>query len=297
MKAVKPSVSSCSSRSRSRCSVRCSRLLADAEHHGGRALQAAQVGGLHHGEPLVGRALERRDAPADLVVEDLGAAAGDGVEPGRHQPVDGLVERRARSSARCARISSGESAWRLIDRPLRLHPAEQVLVPLDAEVRVEAALEQDLDPAERAPSRRSCAASSSRVEDVGLLVAARPVERAEVARGGAHVRVVHVARDDVGDHALRVERAAPRVGGEPQLEQRRLLVEQLRLVRRRAARPPRPSASAVSSETCRRAFASAPRRPRSGRPWAAGSPSPRRARGTPPAPAARTGRGRSGSAA
>ena len=100
-----------------------------------------------------------------------------------------------------------------------LDPAEQLLVELDPEVGVQPALEEDL-----------VAAEGERLLDLGreLLLAEQvaflrgqvAVERAERALGHAHVRVVDVAVDDVGDEPLGVQPLADGVGQHPELEQR-----------------------------------------------------------------------------
>ena len=48
---------------------------------------------LHDLEPLVGRALGDPDDLPHAVGQDLGAAAGDRVEPRGHQPAQHLLER------------------------------------------------------------------------------------------------------------------------------------------------------------------------------------------------------------
>jgi hypothetical protein len=57
-----------------------------AVHHRRRRRHAEPVGMAHDIEPFVRLRLLRRDHRADAVDEDLGAAAGDGVEPGVAQP-------------------------------------------------------------------------------------------------------------------------------------------------------------------------------------------------------------------
>ena len=180
-------------------------------------------------------------------------------------------------------------------RPLRLHPAEELLVPLDAQVGVEAALQQDLDAAQ---GHRLVDLPGQLLagEDVGVGVAARPVEGAEVAGRGADVGVVDVARDDVGDHPVAVEGAAAGVGGQAELEERRLLVEQLGLVVVDALAGRPLGERGVERDHPAGARCASPRRPRSGAGWAAGSPSRRPGPGRPPGRAARAARGRSGCA-
>ena len=63
--------------------------FADAEHHGGSGAHAELMRGAMDGYPVGGAAFEAGDAFADVVVEDFGAAAGDGVESGIAEAGDG----------------------------------------------------------------------------------------------------------------------------------------------------------------------------------------------------------------
>ena len=176
------------------------RRLHAAVHHRRRGAQPLQVHLAHDAEPLVrGGLAVAVEQLADAVDEDLGAAAGHAVEPGRNQPRHDLghgqlrhpgdvqdLRRRQRVQPEC--------------RVRRLDGAEQVLVPGQRDVGVVAALQQHL-----------VAADADRLVDLGKQLLARQhvavgtadraVERAEVAAGHADVRVVDVAVDDVGDDA------------------------------------------------------------------------------------------------
>ena len=63
--------------------------FAHAEHHGGGGAHAELMGGAMHADPVFGAALQAGDALANFVVEDFGAAAGDGVESCVAQAGDG----------------------------------------------------------------------------------------------------------------------------------------------------------------------------------------------------------------
>ena len=80
----------------------------------------------------------------------------------------------------------------------RLHRAEQILVPRDRQVRVVAALQQQLIAAD-GDRLVDLAEDLLEAEHVAVGRADRTVERAEVAARDADVRVVDVAVDDVGD--------------------------------------------------------------------------------------------------
>ncbi len=83
-----------------------------------------------------------------------------------------------------------------------LHRAEQILVPLERQVGIVAALQQQLHAAER-DRLVDLPEDLLEAEDVAFGRADRPVERAEVAARDADVRVVDVAVDDVGDDRRR----------------------------------------------------------------------------------------------
>ena len=92
-----------------------------------------------------------------------------------------------------------------------LYRAEQILVPLDGQIRVVPALQQQLSPAER-NRLVDLPENLSETENVSVRRADGPIERAEVAACDADVRVVDVAIDDVGDDALGMLAGANFVG-------------------------------------------------------------------------------------
>src|SRR5262249_54504653 len=101
---------------------------------------------------------------------------------------------------------------------------EQVLVPLDWQVRVVTSLQQQLTAAE---GHRLVDLTEHLLEpeDVTLLRSDGPVERAEVAARNADVRVIDVAVDDVGDDAVRVLAMTDRVGELAEKRRRCTLVQ------------------------------------------------------------------------
>ena len=121
-------------------------------------------------------------------------------------------------------------------RVRRAHRREGLLVPLDAEVGIVAALQHDL---RRAEVDRLAAAAQDLLERVGpaLGVLGRPVERAELAGRDADVGVVDVAVDQVRRDRRGVSEAAAAggVSGAAERVQRGLGVELERLGRRDAA--------------------------------------------------------------
>ena len=274
MKAVKPAVSSCSARRRSKWPTMWRGCLAEAEHHRRGRAQPEAVRLAHHLQPGVGRALERRDLVADLVVEDLGAAARDRIEAGGDQPLD---HRRGSTCSRARRCSGSPRAtgrgWRAGSSPSSS----------GTDPRTSRSAASGLRP----PCSRICTPPRSTVswnfcvellarQHVALgLVGGRAVEVAELAAGHADVRVVDVAIDDVGDLAVGVQRLAARVGGGAELERRRVGVQAERVVGRQARcrRRRRPAGRRWIATTRRRSApaASAARGPRT----AAGAPGAR----------------------
>jgi hypothetical protein len=138
-------------------------------------------------------------------------------------PVERLLGGEARDPLDVLHLRRGEPVDP--DRVRGLDPAEELLVVLDPEVRVKAALQQDLASAERdrlLDLRRELGLG----EDVALARGQVAVERAERALRGAHVRVVDVAVDDVGDGGLGVKAPAHAVREQAELEEVRIPQEE-----------------------------------------------------------------------
>ena len=91
-------------------------------------------------------------------------------------------------------------------RELRLQGPERVFVPLQRQLRMQAALQQDLIPAE---SHRlfDLLVEGLQRKNISFDVIDRPVERTEVAHRRADVRVVDVSIDVVGAVVLRMQAA------------------------------------------------------------------------------------------
>ncbi len=181
--------------------------------------------GAVHGDPVAGRALEARHALAHLVVENLGAAAGDGVEAGVAEARDGRAQVEIRV------LGDGEhfGGRQTVQPDLRealFDAAEEALEPVDLEIGVDAALHQHAG-ATHLDGLGDLLVNRLEVEDVALFGARvglagprqRAVEGAEGAVLGAEVGVVDVAIDDVGDHALGMQAAAHGVGLKAQADE------------------------------------------------------------------------------
>ena len=222
MNAVKPPVRACSSRTRNRCSTRSALDLAEAVHHRDRRLHALPVRLLLDPEPLLRLRLLLRHPLADLVHQDLAATAGNAVEPGLPQLPHHVRHREPEPLAEEDDLAGREAVD--VDRVVALDVAHEVEVPLERDVRVVAALEQDLHAADRL-AFVDLGADLLEAQHVALGVPGAAVERAELAVGDADIGVVDVAVDDVGDHVLRVLPPALVVGQLAQLQEGGALVE------------------------------------------------------------------------
>ena len=225
MKAVNPPVSSCRLADDFEVVDALVEGFADAEHHGGGGAHAELMGGAVNADPIFGAALEAGDAFADVVVENFGAAAGDGVEAGVAEAGDGGAQ------VEFAVLGDGEDfgCGEAVEPDLRealLDAGEEALEPVDLEVGMKAALHEDAGAAHLL-GFGDLLVDLFEVEDVAFVGAwdvfsffgERAVEGAEGAVLGAEVGVVDVAIDDVGDHALGVEAAAHGVGLESQADE------------------------------------------------------------------------------
>jgi hypothetical protein len=125
--------------------------LLETEHHGRGGLHAERVGLAHDCEPLVGGVLEGRDAGADVVVEDLGAAAGQRVHAGRAQADQDLADRQVLELGDVDDLGRREGVQR--EAEVLLRPAEQILVPGEVQRRVETTCKRIWTPPRASVSR------------------------------------------------------------------------------------------------------------------------------------------------
>ena len=130
-----------------------------AVHHRRRRPQPGAVGVAHDVEPLVGGGLAVAvEQLAHAVDQDLGAAAGNAVEAGGDEALDHVRHRQARQPREVHDLRRRERV-QPERRVALLDGAEQVLVPLDRQVGIVPALEQQLAAADARSSRRSCGRS------------------------------------------------------------------------------------------------------------------------------------------
>ena len=173
-------------------------------------------------EPFLGLRLLLGDPLADPVHQDLAAAAGNAVEARRPELAHHVGHGQAEALAEEHDLGGREAVN--VDRVVPLDVAHQLEIPLERDVGVVAALEQDLHAADRL-ALVDLGADLLEAEHVALVVLGPAVERAELAVGDADVGVVDVPVDDVGDDRFRVLAPALGVGQLAELEQRGPLVE------------------------------------------------------------------------
>ena len=128
--------------------------LADAEHHGGGGAHAELVGGAVDIDPVLGLALEAGDAMADLVVEDLGTAAEDGLEAGVAEAHDGVAEAELQVLGDGEDLAGGEAVEPDVGKRSRM-PRKSLSNQSILRVGVKAALHEDAGCRPSLRSRRS----------------------------------------------------------------------------------------------------------------------------------------------
>ena len=192
--------------------------LAHAVHHGGRGAQAVPVGLAHDVDPLLGRALGvGQHVLADLVREDLGAAARNRHEPRGLQTRDHVVEAHPLllgDELDLGRREGVEVAGRVVGAQI----PEQILIVGERQVRMDAALHEDARAVERQRLLHLAADLLER-QQVAFGIARLAVEGAEPALVDADVGVVDVAVDVVGGDRGIVEAVPHLVSGQAQVEQ------------------------------------------------------------------------------
>ena len=179
-------------------------------HHRRRRRHPELVRVAHHVEPLRRLRLLRRDDVAHAVDEDLAAAAGDRVQAGVAQARERLPDGQLGAARDVLDLGGRERVQ--MDLVALLDRAEEVLVVIDPEVGMVAALHEQAGAAHR--ERLLDLLEDDRLrEQVALVAVARAaIEGAEVAVGDADVRVVEVAVDDERD-PLGIGLAPPQLVG------------------------------------------------------------------------------------
>ncbi len=196
--------------------------LAQSIHHGHRGLHALAVGLFLNAQPLLGLGLLPGDPLPYLVDQDLTATPRNAVQPRGLELAHHVGHREPKALAEEHHLGRREAMD--VDRVMPLDVAHQVQIPLEGDVGVVAALKQDLHPADGL-ALVNLPTDLLVTQDVPLVMLGPAVERAELAIGHAHVGVVDVPVDDVGDDVLRVQPPALGVRQAAQLEQAGPLVK------------------------------------------------------------------------
>src|ERR1051326_1361794 len=101
----------------------------------------------HHGEPFISRTL-RRDALTHFIIKNLRAAAGQTVKSGLLQTTHDRFVVQLRNEMKVVNLRRRE-AVQLKAGIFRAQVAQEIFVPLEAEVRMQSALHQHAGAAER----------------------------------------------------------------------------------------------------------------------------------------------------
>ena len=129
-----------------------------AEHHRRRAAAAQLVPHAVHVEPIVGQHLAARDCFAHAIDQNLAAAAGQAAEAGRLQSLQHRAQRQLGDLGEVMNLRRAEA----VDVDLRkvlFDVAQQLFVPLQLELGMQAALHQNLVAAQVDASRGFFAAA------------------------------------------------------------------------------------------------------------------------------------------
>ncbi len=222
MNAVNPPVRACTSRTRSRCSIRSASvspmpyiIVTDVFIPSPCAISMISSQRSAPAFFLATRSRTRctRISPPPPGIESRPAARSSRITSTR------LHAEHLREEIHFARAESVD-----VDRMMLLDVPHQLQVPLERDVRIVPALDQDLHAAE-CLGLVDLRADLLVRERVALVVLRPTVERAESAVGDAHVRVVDVAVHDIRHDAVRMPCEAHTVGLGAEINQRRVRVE------------------------------------------------------------------------
>src|SRR6185437_2638528 len=194
--------------------------FAHPEHHCRRGAHAELVSSAMHADPIFGAALETGNTEPHIIVEDLGAAARNGIKSGIVQPRNGGAKVQVAVFGDGQHLGGGKAMQPDLRKAL-LDAGEVALEPIDLKIGVNATLHQDASAA-HFDGFGDFFADLFEIEDISLVRLRAfqwAVKGAEGAVLGAEVRVIDVAVDDVSDHAFRVQAPPHGVGLEAQANQ------------------------------------------------------------------------------
>ena len=149
--------------------------------------------------PVVAGALQAGNLAANFVVENFSAAAGNGLQPGVHQALNGFADAQFADFRDAQNFRRGKTVQMHL-RKARLQRAQEIFVVADLQVGMQAALQQNSRSAEL-EHLFDFFVNRLEGEDVTVFRAERPVKRAERTVFRAEIRVINVAVDLVGDDA------------------------------------------------------------------------------------------------
>ena len=195
------------------------------------------MGFVHHREPRRHRGLGGRDRAPHVGVEDFGSGARQRIQSGGHEPAQRFERRQTADAGDVGHFGRTE---RMKPDPGE-HPfqvAEQLFVEVDAELRMQPALQQQLVAAQRKRLRDLFAVLLARGDEGALRIVGLAVEIAELAARDADVGDIDVAVD-LPRHDRRVgDRRTPYgVGRCGQLLHGRAFVERIGFVARERLAP------------------------------------------------------------
>jgi hypothetical protein len=154
-----------------------------------------------HSEPLLGLGLLPGDALPHFVHQDFAAPARNAVQSGAAELADHRRHRESKPLAKEDDLGRGKSVN--VDRVVSLDVPHQIEIPLERDIRIVPALEQDLDASDRF-ALLDLGPDLLEAQDVALVMLGTAIERAELAISDTDIGVVDIPVDDVGDHVFGV---------------------------------------------------------------------------------------------
>src|ERR1700730_13955161 len=163
-------------------------------------------------EPVVSQTFQSGDAIANLIIENLGSPAGDGIKAGVPQSRNRVANCHAAifrdgNDLRC-RI-----AVQMNFRKTLLDAAQHLLMPVNLEIRMQASLHQ-YSGASEFDGFADLLVDGLEIQDVsffGFRSLEWTIERAKRAVLGAIIRVVDIAINNICDDAMRMQFSPHRV--------------------------------------------------------------------------------------
>ena len=177
---------------------------------------------LHDLEPAIGTSLLGCHDVTDTLHEDFAAAAGNRIEARGLELADHVA--RVHAEARREEVDFARREAVNVNRMMLLDIAHQIQIPLERDIRIVPALNQDLHA-----TKRLCLldliADLFEGEGIPFPVFRTTVEGAESTVRYTDVRVVDIAVDDISDNAVGMLRLTHAIGFHAEFEQRSIRIE------------------------------------------------------------------------